>query len=179
MNDVAINKPPVLLGPKLTKRNKKFCELYCDLTNIKTYGNASQSAIGAGYSPTSAGKTGFDLLKNPKIQAQLACIDAEIKAQSDFTREDYIRILRLNATTCNDTTKARYWEMIGRAKGFIEPEDNKSASISLFQQLDAKIGQRLQVLDTKDVTDIKQIDIVIDNNTNIPSTQSSPLPVNQ
>lgn len=50
----------------LTPRQEKFIVLYLKL------GNATASAIGAGYAERSAAQTGYDLLRNPQIAARIA-----------------------------------------------------------------------------------------------------------
>ena len=52
-----------MAGP--TEKQERFVQEY--LTDL----NASAAARRAGYSPKTAGQTGFDLLKNPKIQVAL------------------------------------------------------------------------------------------------------------
>ncbi len=57
--------------PNLNNNQKKFCEEYARC------GNATQSAIAAGYSIKSAGYTGSILLKNPKVQTYLDIVRKE------------------------------------------------------------------------------------------------------
>lgn len=70
---------------KITKKNEVFCEEY--LIDL----NATQAAIRAGYSPDSAGSTGFELLKKPEIRAR---IDQAMAERSKRTGINADRVLR-------------------------------------------------------------------------------------
>jgi phage terminase small subunit len=53
------------MAGKLNDKQRRFVQEY--LIDL----NATQAAIRAGYSPKTAGQQGFDLLKNPEVQAAL------------------------------------------------------------------------------------------------------------
>ena len=53
------------MSGKLNDKQRRFVQEY--LIDL----NATQAAIRAGYSPKTAGQQGFDLLKNPEVQAAL------------------------------------------------------------------------------------------------------------
>lgn len=146
--------------PKLTLKNKKFCEFYNDFTSLETYGNGTKSAIAAGYRAKFASDLACSLLKKQPIIDYINELQELTKAQTNLNREDYVKILMSKASTVkNEGVQARYWEMIGRAKGFIEPEDKGSQTIALFQQLDSKIGQRLQMLNNTEPQQLQQVTI--------------------
>lgn len=59
---------------KLTEKQKRFIDYY-----IET-GNATESAIKAGYSPKTAAETGYENLRKPQIKQ---AIDEQLKKMSD------------------------------------------------------------------------------------------------
>lgn len=142
--------------PRITKKNKRFCELFNDFTQLETFGAGKASAMAAGYPEKYAANIAYQLLQKPQIQSYLTTLDDQIKSQTNITRQDYVRILMLNAAKCKgEATQARYWEMIGKAKGFIEPEDAQKNSIALFQVLDSKINQRLGIVNSQDIAPLE------------------------
>lgn len=140
----------------LTKKNKLFCHYYTDISDLDTYGNATKSAIKAGYSELNARKIASEMIGKPIIKAEIDRIELDITRQVDFSRADFLKILVLKAqTTRAESVQARYWDMIGRCKGYIEPEGSASLNVSLFQALDNKIDKRLQIVDTNKVIDAR------------------------
>ena len=146
----------------LTKKNKLFCRYYTDLSDLEGYGNASQSALKAGYSQEWARSVGSKLINNPAIRAEIQRIENDIIQQTSFSRAGFVRILIVKAqTTRAESVQARYWEMIGRAKGFIEPDVTQNGqNIALFQTLGEKIAQRVDVVDINKVTENKPLEAI-------------------
>lgn len=144
--------------PKLTKKMALFCQYFTDLTDLETYGNGNRSALKCGYSLTSARHTASKLLKSVAIQREIKRIEDNIVSQVNFSKPDYVRILVIKAnTTKAEAVQARYWELIGRCKGYIEPDTGITANLSLFQALDGKISKRLQVVESKGLSEVKAI----------------------
>lgn len=105
----------------LNPRQKKFAELYA------ASGNAAQSAIGAGYSPKSAGVNADKLLKNTNIQAYLRTMTEADRASriADVTelREFWTTTLRSREEEMKDRLKAS--DMLGKSLGvFIEKREH-------------------------------------------------------
>ena len=69
----------------MTDKQKRFCEEYL------IDHNAKQAAIRAGYSPTSAGETGCEILKNSNARAY---IDKKLAEQSARTGISADRVIR-------------------------------------------------------------------------------------
>lgn len=155
-NDLKGHLQEIAKYPKLTLKNKRFCELFNDFTNFDTFGKGKESALKAGYSEINAANIAYELLQKPQIKAYLTLLDDEIKAQVNISKDAFMRILVIKANTCKaESVQARYWEMIGRSKGYIEGDDKATTNVSLFQSLDGKIGQRLQVIETNTVKESK------------------------
>ena len=105
----------------LNPRQKKFAELYA------ATGNATQSAIGAGYSPKSAGVNADKLLKNTNIQAYLRTMTEADRASRIATveelREFWTATLRDGGHEMKDRLKAS--DMLGKSLGvFIEKREH-------------------------------------------------------
>jgi len=66
----------------LNERQRKFAELYA------ASGNATQSAIGAGYSPNSAGTNADKLLKNTNLREYLAQLSRTTQSSRIATRDE-------------------------------------------------------------------------------------------
>ena len=153
VEEALIETPPQY---HLTKKNKLFCQYYTDLADMDVYGNATQSALKAGYSECSARKIASELMQKPIIKAELDRIELDRSRQTDFSRADFLKMLVNKArTTRSEAVQVRYLEMIGRCKGYIDPESNSAMNVSLFQSLDGKISNRLQVINTTNVKEAK------------------------
>lgn len=97
----------------LSVKQNKFIESYL-VTN-----NAKQSALNAGYPEKYSASIGWQLLKNPKILAELD--SQRTKLRSTITKESYIdRALSIHDSL--DKTEAnapRYYDIAGKALGYI------------------------------------------------------------
>lgn len=99
---------------KLNERQKAFVDFY-----IQTSGNLSESARRAGYSTKNSGVQGFELLKNPKIQA---AIDARLKQlESERIAKDKEVLEYITAVMRGETTEEIVVN-VGTGKGFTQPE---------------------------------------------------------
>lgn len=99
----------------LTPRQRKFVEVF--------EGNATAAARKAGYTGSDAalGKSGFDLLRNPKVQAALA--ERDSKSDHIATREErqrfWTRTMQNPGVEYRDRLKAS--ELLGRSNAdFVE-----------------------------------------------------------
>ncbi|ARU40197.1 hypothetical protein CCB80_03205 [Armatimonadetes bacterium Uphvl-Ar1] len=72
---------------KLTPKQERFCQEYV-VDQI-----ASQAAIRSGYSKKTAESQGSTLLRNPKVQARIGELQAEIRERSRLTIDDLIQEL--------------------------------------------------------------------------------------
>jgi len=71
----------------ISPKHEQFCQLY-----IKTL-NATQSYIGAGYSPNGANTSASKLLANPNIQARIAELRDEIALRNQIDHDDLTQTL--------------------------------------------------------------------------------------
>ena len=116
----------------LNVRQEKFVELY------STTANATQSAIEAGYSESSAAVTGFNLLKMPQIQAAIKQNQIKFRQETKLTREDLINdlIFFLEQAKSEDGSPndgMRAIEILNKMLGFNSPDklDVTSKSLSV------------------------------------------------
>ena len=102
-------------GDKLTDKQRCFIGHYAD-PNSDTYNNATQSAIRAGYTPTSANQASDRLLGNVKIKAGIDSIRAGIRAKAVLSREQrqawWTKMMDEGKT---DADKLRASELLGRS----------------------------------------------------------------
>ena len=64
---------------------------------------------------------------------------------SFITREQYIaKTLRLAEESTSEGYKAKYWELAGRALGYLEPERQESNNIAIFQSISGDLMAFLQ-----------------------------------
>ncbi len=102
---------------KLNARQKAFCEYYV------ASGNATESAVKAGYSEKYAGQNSDKLLKNTNIQIYIEELNKKVKDKriADITevKEFWTDVLRNNDAKMQDRLKAS--EYIAKTNGaFLE-----------------------------------------------------------
>ena len=119
-------------GPRLTKKNKKFCQYYTDLSNPQTRWNATQSAIKAGYSEESAGPIAARLISKDIIKAEIARLEGISAAQVSIDKPAFLAMgFELFRGLKQESNKIKMYEVLAKMKGFCEPE--KQGSTALFQ----------------------------------------------
>lgn len=121
------SRPQVRL---LSARMSKFVASY-QLT-----GNATQSAINAGYSATNARIEGFRLLRNPKIVAELETWKAH-KLKMQFSKEDFVdyALKDYKETPLCEANRPRFLELAAKGAGIIggEKDHKPSQTLNLTQ----------------------------------------------
>lgn len=97
----------------LTAKQAKFVASY-QLTH-----NSTQSALNAGYPLKSAPSIGCQLLKNPKIIAELELW--KTKKREEITKEDYVdlAISDYRSLKLEEPNKPRFLDIAGKALGYI------------------------------------------------------------
>jgi len=117
----------------LTRRQKEFIRYYV-ITK-----NAREAAIQAGYSPRSADAQGRRLLRKDTICKEIERLLRKREEEYVLSREGYIKKTLDNfKEERHPSVRARYWEILGKAKGFLKEENIQN--IAVFQQ----IAQELQ-----------------------------------
>ena len=126
----------------MNDKQRRFAEEYIiDL-------NATQAAIRAGYSPRTAGAMGFDLLKNPEIQAVI-CKAQDARAERTHITQD--RVLQEIARLAFFDPRKLYDEQ-GNIKPIHELDDDTAACIGGLDVLttsrveDGKEGEPVVVI---------------------------------
>lgn len=107
----------------LTPKQQAFCEYYA------ANGNATQSAIDAGYSENVAGQQGAENLKKPEIQEYIAELANPIEnkriANANEIKEFWSSAMRSDAEKMADRLKAS--ELLAKSGGmFIERVETKA-----------------------------------------------------
>ena len=108
----------------LTAKQSRFVNSYKEL------GDATKSAISAGYAPKSAYVEGSRLLKNVKVLAEIQQWKA--KKSTEITKEDFVDLAlkdykELEVTEAN---KPRFLDIAGKALGYLGVEKNSPSQIN-------------------------------------------------
>lgn len=105
----------------MNERQRRFCEYYCG----ECQGNASEAAKRAGYKAKYAATNAGKLLKNTKVKAYIAEINAEITKSNIATIEDiqafWSEILNNPAVQMRDRLKAS--ELLAKSKGMFNSDE--------------------------------------------------------
>lgn len=108
----------------LTNKQKCFIEFYTQIGE-KTFNNATQSAIKAGYSPKTANRIASKLMAKVDIKGE---IDRRLKAIADacnISRSDFIqKTLTLFEKEEKASVKLEYWKLLGELSGHVKPKQN-------------------------------------------------------
>ena len=105
----------------LNPKQKAFVEHY-----LRNGGNATQAANAAGYSPKTAHVQGHELLKNPKVAAELAKRASKAVQKLEITTE---RILQERARLAFFDPR-KLLDSTGRPKPIHELDDDTAAAIA-------------------------------------------------
>ncbi|MDW4443348.1 terminase small subunit [Staphylococcus saprophyticus] len=84
----------------LNKRQKTFAEAYA-IPGTSTYGNATKSAISAGYKESRAEVTGSELVRNSKIREYIKGIEQELFDEQIMSGKEVLYRLTLTAKAEN------------------------------------------------------------------------------
>lgn len=111
----------------LNERQRKFAELYA------ASGNATQSAIGAGYSANGADVAGVRLLGNMRVQAHLTALTEQAQnsriANVAELREFWTATMRGADHDMKDRLKSS--ELLGKSMGLFVDKREVSGSVDL------------------------------------------------
>ena len=121
----------------LTSKQAKFVASY------QLNHNSTQSAINAGYPAKSAPSIGCQLLRNPKVIAELDAWKA--KKASEITKEDFVD-LALNdykSLELTEANKPRFLDLVGKTLGYTATKQdagiiNNTLNIQLNNTVDQK-----------------------------------------
>ena len=102
---------------KLNDRQNAFVDYYIQSNNI------SDAARKAGYSPKTASGTGFELLKNPKIQAAIKARTEELTSKRTADTQEILEYL---AAVMRGEVQDEVVVNVGTGKGFTRPEKVKA-----------------------------------------------------
>lgn len=135
MESMTLDVEPSQSKPKkltvLNSRQSKF------LASYQLTGNATESAINAGYPATSARVEGYRLLRNPKIVAELSTWkDNKLKTQ--LSKEDYIdkAMQTFEKLDITEPNSPRFYDIAGKALGYIG--NNSTPSVTNNTQINIK-----------------------------------------
>ena len=105
---------------KLTAKQEAFVQAYCT-PRTKTYNNATQSAIAAGYSERTAARNTPQIMNNNGVKQAINQLKADLAAENGFTREKQLKDLEA------------FKEMARRA-------ENPNAGISAIREQNEMLG---------------------------------------
>lgn len=152
-------------NPELTEKQRLFCLYY-----VKNF-NATQAAIKAGYAPNSAHVTGHDLLRNPKVAAEIKKLKGKMTEELFIDAMDvlnkYIKIAFADMTDfvefgTKEEPVIKYGEQVYDANGnpvtirksYIDFKDSSQVDGSLIceiktgkQGMSIKLEDRQKALD--------------------------------
>lgn len=121
--------------PKLTEKQKRFCEEY--LIDL----NATQAALRAGYSKRTAYSIGDENLKKPEIQNYLSELMKKRSERTGIKADDVINELKSVAFTETNITgkeKVKALELLGKHLGLFA--NGGSDDSKVLEKLDEVLG---------------------------------------
>lgn len=121
--------------PKLTDKQKRFCEEY--LIDL----NATQAALRAGYSKRTAYSIGDENLKKPEIQNYLSELMKKRSERTGIKADDVINELKSVAFTDTEITgkeKIKALELLGKHLGLFA--NGGSDDSKVLEKLDEVLG---------------------------------------
>lgn len=124
---------PMAKTPNLTSKQAKFVASY-QLT-----GNATESAINAGYPSKTAPQMGSKLVRNPKILNHLNTW--RVKKGSQVSKEDFIdkAMNYCDQLDLVEPNKPRFMDIAGKALGYIGASDKQNSTVNNVQiNIDAR-----------------------------------------
>lgn len=132
----------------LRKRERLFVLAYTDKTCHKTYQNATQSALKAGYSQRNSASQGCKLLKKSYISQEIANIETNQALKHKLTVEDKIRLLE--EAIANTPKGSNQWLKLVREHGdlsghYTQKIENKTEIIEAQQEaIREQVNQQLK-----------------------------------
>ena len=118
----------------LTKRNKDFIEYYTK--DKDTRGNATQSAIKAGYSKRTAYSIGQRLLKHVEVKEAIASIEEEIRRGLDMSADEIIQNLaQIAKSGTKESNKVASLKILAQIKGILK---DQTSNVAIFSDLKAE-----------------------------------------
>ena len=116
----------------LTPKRKRFIDLYTDLTNSTTFGNAVESARQAGYSKRTDHTYCYALLKLPEIIAYQEQKQKELAERVNISREQYAgMVVDELARAKTEGGRRGFLELLGKCKGYLK-EEGSGSPVALF-----------------------------------------------
>lgn len=119
----------------LTSKQSKFIASY------QIIRNATQAAINAGYPEKTAASMGCQLMKNPKIVAELDAWKA--KKASEITKDDFIdlAISDFKSLELTEANRPRMLDIAGKALGYIGTGANQPTQTLNLTQVNISGGE--------------------------------------
>lgn len=121
--------------PKLTEKQKRFCEEY--LIDF----NATQAALRAGYSPKTAYSIGDENLRKPEIQSEIQTLIQKRSERTGISADTVITELAKIAFSDTEITgreKIKALELLGKHLGLFD--NCKADESKVLEKLDEVLG---------------------------------------
>ena len=124
--------------PKLTNKQKRFCEEY--LIDL----NATQAAIRAGYKPKNARSSASENLTKPDIQQYMQQLMQQRSQRTGITADDVIselaKIAAAEDVQITGKEKIKALELLGKHLGLFQNGADNSAALEKLDEVLGKIG---------------------------------------
>ena len=121
--------------PKLTEKQKRFCEEY--LIDL----NATQAAVRAGYSPKTASRIAVELLNKTHVSQYLSKLMQERSESTKITSEQVVKELEKIAFSDTEITgkeKMKALELLGKHLGMFQNQNSDESKV--LEKLDEVLG---------------------------------------
>ena len=109
-----------------TRERKKTAKWAVFAAAYVETGNATQSAIKAGYSERSAAKTGHQLLREPKVQEFISSARQKLIDKAEVNAEWVIQRLKEEAASAeNPSARVKALDLLAKHLGIYAPEQSQ------------------------------------------------------
>lgn len=129
------------MGQKLTPKQKKFCEYY------RMTGNATESAIKAGYNKNRANEQGYQNLQLPYIQEYIK----KISEKSDNERIAKIEEVQEFWTSVMRDTKARVCDRLKASEFIAKTAGSFITKTEISGKIETKSESKINLLTTEEL----------------------------
>lgn len=114
---------------KLNKRQRTFADAYA-IPGTEMYGNATKSAIHAGYSERSADVTGYKLLRNAKVQEYIGGVEEKLFDENIMSGKEVL--YRLTRTARAETVEIE--AVVAKSAEYIKHPDYKQKHVLVYNE---------------------------------------------
>lgn len=114
---------------KLNKRQRTFAEAYA-IPGTEMYGNATKSAIYAGYKESRAEVTGSELVRNSKVQEYIGGVEEKLFDENIMSGKEVL--YRLTRTARAETVEIE--AVVAKSAEYIKHPDYKQKHVLVYNE---------------------------------------------